>query len=186
MSQCGQMVLAGFCCSVVWLLAGGKGSAENDAGAMARAALPPPVSSDQSSVDRHQPPQAQTQSAHHEWTRWGPRIAVPRKHYNHTPRQPHGEISAFSKKSVAPPEYHARHRVDGANLTARGSKPLERQTIPGFMRDQAYGGPPSAGPPEAPVGLPHARFGYNPAPPPGYGYPSVYQPPWLPGPTPPR
>ena len=186
MSQCGQMVLAGFCCSVVWLLAGGKGSAENDAGAMARAALPPPVSSDQSSVDRHQPPQAQTQSAHHEWTRWGPRIAVPRKHYNHTSKQSRGEISAFSKKPVAPPEYHARHRLDNANPTARGGKPLERQTTPGFMRDQAYSGPPDAGPPGAPVALPFLRFGYNPAPPPGHGYPSVYQPPWLPGPTPPR
>jgi len=184
MSQCGRMVLAGFCCSVVLLLAGGKGSAENEAGAMARAVLPPPVSSDQSSIDRHQPPQAQT--AHHESSGWGPRIAAPRKHYGHTAKQPHGEISAFFKKPVASPEYHARHRLDGANLTIRGSKPLERLTVPGFMRDQAYGGPPSAGPPEAPVALPLPRFGYNPAPPPGYGYPSVYQPPWLPGPTPPR
>jgi hypothetical protein len=186
MSQRGRMVLGGFCCSVVLLLAGGEGSAENDAGAMARAALPPPVGSGQSSIDRRQPPQAQTQSAHHEWTGWRPRIAVPRKHYSHTPKQPHAETSAFSKKPVAPPEYHARHRLDGANLTARGGKPLERQTIPGFMRDQAYGGPPDAGPREAPVALPLPPFGYNPAPPPGYGYPSVYQPPWLPGPTPPR
>ena len=172
---------------LVLLLAGGEGSAENDTGAMARAALPPPVSLDQSSIDRHQPPQAQTQSAHHEWTGWGRRIAASSKHSNHTSKQPHGEISVFSRKPVAPPEYHARHRLDGANLAARGGKPLERQTIPGFMRDQAYGGPPDAGPPEAPVALPPPRFGYNPAPPPpGYGYPSLYQPPWLPGPTPPR
>jgi hypothetical protein len=186
MRQCGRMVLAGFCCSVVWLLAGAEGSAENDAGAMARAALPPPVSSNQSSIDRHQPPQAQTQSARHESSGSGPRIAVLRKHYNHTSKQPRGEISAFSKKPVASPEYHARHRLDGTNLTARVGISLERQSSPGFMRDQAYGGPPSAGPPEAPVALPPPRFGYNPAPPPGYGYPSVYQPPWLPGPTPPR
>jgi len=153
---------------------------------MARAVLPPPVSSDQSSIDRHQPPQAQIQSARHESSGWGPRIAASRKHYSHTSKQLRGEISAFSKKSVASPEYHARHRLDGANLTIRGNKPLDRLTIPGFMRDQAYGGPPDAGPREAPVALPLPRFGYNPAPPPGYGYPFVYQPTWLPGPTPPR
>ena len=186
MRQCGRMVLAGFCCSVVWLLAGAEGSAENDAGAMARAALPPPVSSNQSSIDRHQPPRAQTQSARHESSGPGQQISVPWKHSNHTSKQPRGEISTFYKKLLPPPEHHPRHRLDGANFAARGGKPLERQTIPGFMRDQAYGGPPSAGPLEAPVVLPLPRFGYNPAPPPGYGYPSVYQPPWLPGPTPPR
>jgi hypothetical protein len=192
MSRCRRLVLAAICCSLVLRLAGSEGSAESDGGAMARAALPPPPKSAQPGADRYQPPQPQTPAAPRESTASGPGIFGPRSPHNHTSRHRHREIPAadparaLSKRPLAPFEYHKRRHLDGSDLAARGEKSLDRQTVSSVMHDQVYAGPPYARPPEHPVALPLPPFGYNPAFPPGYGYPSVYQPPWLPGPTPPR
>jgi hypothetical protein len=192
MSQYRRLVLAAFCCSLVLQLTGSDVSAESDGGAMARAALPPPPKSAQSGADRYQPPQPQTPGARRESTASGPGIIGPRSPHNHTSRHRHREIPAaeparaLSKKPLAPSAYHKRRHVDGAEFAARGEETLDRQTVSSLRHDQAYAGPGYARPPEPPVALPLPPFGYNPMAPPGYGYPSVYQPPWLPGPTPSR
>jgi hypothetical protein len=192
MSQCGRLVLAAFCCSLVLRLAGSEGSAESDSGAMARAALPPPPKSAQSGVDRDEPPQVQTPATRRESTASGPGIMGSRNSHNHTSRHRRGEIlaadlaRALSKRPLAPSGYHKRRHLDGTDLAAYGEKTLDRQTASSLMHDRPYAGSRDARPLEPPVALPLPPFGYNPPAPPGYGYPSVYQPPWLPGPTPPR
>ena len=192
MSQCRRLVLAAFCCSLVLRLAGSEGSAESDGDAMARAALPPPPKSAPSGADRHQPPQAQTLAARREAAPPGPGVMAPISSHNHTSRHRRREIlaadpaRALSKRPLAPSGYHKRRHLDGADLAARGEKSPDRQPVSSVMPDRAYAGPRDARPPEPPVALPLPPFGYYPAAPPGYGYPSVYQPPWLPGPTPPR
>jgi hypothetical protein len=166
MSQYRRLVLAAFCCFLVLPLTGSDVSAESDGGAMARAALPPPPKSAQSRADRYQPPQPQTLGARRDSTASGPGIIEPRSPNNHTSR-------------------HRRREIPAAE-PARGEKTLGRQTVSSLRHDQAYVGPGYARPPEPPVALPPPPFGYNPMAPPGYGYPSIYQPPWLPGPTPSR
>jgi hypothetical protein len=192
MSQCGRLVLTAFCCSLMLRLAGSEGSAESDGDAMARATLPPPPKSAQSEADQYQPPQAQTLAAQRESTAFGPGIMGPRSPHNHIVRHRRGEIPAadaagtLSKRPHAPSRYHKRRHLDATDLAVRGEKSLDRQTVSSVTHDQAYAGPRDARSLEPPVALPLPPFGYNPAAPPGYGYPSIYQPPWLPGPTPPR
>jgi len=192
MSRCRRLVLAAFCGSLVLRLTGSDVSAQSDSDAMARAALPPPPKSAQSQTDRHQPPPAQTPAARHESAASGPGIIGPRSPHNHTSGHRRGEIPvadsarALSKKPLAPSGFHKRRHFDGAALAARGEKSLDRQTVSSLRHDPAYAGPGDARRPEPPVTMPLPPFGYSPAAPSGYGYPSVYQPPWLPGPTPPR
>jgi hypothetical protein len=192
MSRCRRLVLAVFCGSLVLWLTGSDVSAESDGDAMARAALPPPPKSAQSEADRHQPPQAQTSAARREPTASGPGVIRPRSPHNHTSRLRRSEIQAadlakaLSKKPPAPSGFHKRRHLDSAALAARGEKSLYRQTVSSLRHDPTYAGPGDARPPEPPIAPPLPPFGYNPTVPLGYGYPSVYQPPWLPGPTPPR
>jgi hypothetical protein len=191
MSQCRRLVLAAFCCSLVLRLSGSEGFAQSDGDAMARAALPPPPKSASSGADPHLPPQTQTPAARPQSPASGPTVVGPRGSHNHTSRYRRREIAAadpvrtLSKKPVAPSGYHKHRHLDGAEIAAHGEKSFDRQPVSGAAHDQAYAGPRDAKPPEPPVAPPLPPFGY-PAAPPGYGYPSVYQPPWLPGPTPPR
>jgi hypothetical protein len=167
MSQCGRLVLAAFCCSLVLRLAGSEGSAESDGDAMARAAAPPPLKSAQSGADRYQPPQAQTLTARPESTASGPGIMGPRSPHNHTSKHRGGEIPAahaarvLSKRPFAPSGYHKRRHLDGADLAARGEKSLDRQTVSSVMHDQAYAAQRDARLPKRPVALPLPPFGYN-------------------------
>jgi hypothetical protein len=192
MSRCRRLILAAFCGSLVLRLTGADVSAESDGEAMARAALPPPPKSAQSEADRHQPPQAQTPAARRESTASGAGIVGPRSPHNHTSSHRRDEIpaadssKALSKKPLAPSGFHKRRHFDSAAIAARGEKSLDRQTVSSLRHDPTYAGPGNTSPPDPPVTLPLPPFGYNPTAPPGYGYPSIYQPPWLPGPTPPR
>jgi hypothetical protein len=192
MSRCGRLVLAALCCSLVLRLAGSEGSAESDGDAMARAALPPPPKSAQTGADRYQPPQAQTLAARRESTASGPATMGPGSPHKHTSKHQSREIAAVdpamtvSKRPLARSGHHKRRHLDGADLAARDEKPHDRQTGSSVMHAQAYDGSRDAKTPEPPIAVPLPPFGYYPAPPPGYAYPSIYQPPWLPGPTPPR
>ena len=192
MSRCRRLVLAAFCSSLVLRLTGSDVSAESDGDAMARAALPPPPQSARPEADHHQSPQAQIPAARRESAASGPGIMGPRSPHNHTAKHRRREIPtgdsvrALSKKPLAPSGFHRRRHFDSVALAARGEKSLDRQTVPSFRHDPTYAGPGDARPLEPPAAPPLPPFGYNPMAPPGYGYPSVYQPPWLPGPTPPR
>jgi hypothetical protein len=192
MRQCGRLVLAGFCCSLVSVLAGSAGSAESDDHAMARAVLPPPLSPAQSVSDPHQPQHEQTWAARHEPRASGPRIVGLHKPHNSTSRHLRGEIAsadpatAFSRKALAPSGYRKRHHLDDADLAARGNRQFDRQAVSSFTRDQAYADPRTATLPEVPFAVPRPPFGNGPLAPPSFWYPSVSQPPWLPGPTAPR
>jgi hypothetical protein len=192
MSRCRRLVLAAFYGSLVLRLTGSDGSAQSDSDAMARAALPPPPKSAQSQTDRHQPPPAQTPAARRESPASGPGIMGPRSSHDHTSRHRRGEIPvvdsarALSRKPLTPSGVHRRRHFDGAALASRGEKSLDRQIVYSLKHDPTYAGQEDVRPPDPPVTLPVPPFGYNPTAPPVYGYPSVYQPPWLPGPTPPR
>jgi hypothetical protein len=192
MRQCGRLVLTGFCSSIVLMLAASVGSADSDDGAMARAVLPPPLNPAQSGADLHQSQHGQTRTAPHEPRASGVRIVGSRKSHNNTSRHSRGVMAAadpaatLAKKSPPPSAYRKRRHLDGADLAARSDRQLDRQAVSRFTRDQVDAEPRGAALPEIPVGVPRPPFGYSPMAPPGFGYPSVYQPPWLPGPTPPR
>ncbi len=193
MRQRERLVLAVFFFFLVLPLSGAKGSAEGDGGAMARAALPPPLRPAPSDTDWLQPQRTQTQSVRREPSVSKSRLVRSGKANYHPSKNRRGEIAAvdpgtaFSLKPLARlPRYHKRRHLDGANFAARGDKQFDRHPVSGFTRDQEYADPQDASPAMAPVALAPPPFGYIPDPPPGFGYPPVHQPPWLPGPTPPR
>jgi hypothetical protein len=168
---------------------------ETDGAPMARAALPPPLRAAASGPERQQPQPPQTASSRHNPIPSGSPVLNPSQFVTRSSKHPPGRIksadsvSAFSRKPRVAAVKHNHHRHhDGVNFAGiRGGRQPNRLASSGPSPDPGYGDPPAASPVAMPpMALPPPLFRYTPQAPPGYVYPPQYQPPWLPGPTPPR
>jgi hypothetical protein len=195
MRQRDRLILAAFFLFLGLPLCQADGTAEADSAPMARAALPPPLRATPSGSDRQQPPPSQTGSPGHDATASGSYVINPSEFFSRSSKHAHGAItsayprSAFSRKPRALAIQHNSHRhLHRTHFAAvRGTKHMKRLPGSGPSPDPEYGDPPAASPAAmAPVAPPPPLFRYPPPVPPGYVYLPEYQPPWLPGPSPPR
>jgi hypothetical protein len=194
MRQRERLVLAAFCWLLGLPLCRADGATEADGAAMARAPLPPPLRATPSGADRLQPQPSLTGSPRHDPTAPGSFVLKPGDFVTHSAKHAHGAItavhpySAFSRRYRAPAARYRKHRhLDGTNFAAaRGAKQLNRLPSSEPSRDPEYDSSAESPAALAPVALPPPPFAYAPQVPLGYPYPPEYQPPWLPGPTPPR